>query len=116
MKPQCVFTVRYILPAIRVLMAENLVEDHSLIKVEAAEKLKLTPAAITHYLKEDRGTKFIETIKKSEKIMKLISEHADAIAKNAYSEDDINNKMCEVCLCIRSEGLYKTLLENHKKR
>ena len=51
MRAPCIIVVRYVLPAIRVLIAKEPIERHSLSLVETAEKMGLTPAALTQYIK-----------------------------------------------------------------
>ncbi len=43
--------VKYVLPAIRALIAKELVEKHGLKQVRAAERMGVTPAAVPNILK-----------------------------------------------------------------
>jgi predicted transcriptional regulator len=113
MKPYCVTVVKYVLPAIRVLITKELMEKYDLRKIDVAEKMSLTPAAVTQYSKGIRGSSCVEEISGSEEIMKKISELSGVIAADdkANFESVIDN-MCEVCKLIRSEKLICKLHAN----
>lgn len=113
MKPYCVTVVKYVLPAMRVLITKELMEKYDLRKIDVAEKMSLTPAAVTQYSKGIRGSSCVEEISGSEEIMKKISELSGVIAADdkANFESVIDN-MCEVCKLIRSEKLICKLHAN----
>ncbi|MEM2994785.1 MAG: hypothetical protein QXI91_02045 [Candidatus Bathyarchaeia archaeon] len=112
MKPPCMIVVQHILPALRVLIMKDLIEKYNVRKIDASTKMELTPAAITQYMKGERGASFIEEITKSEKTMKIVSEIAEALAKEKVPAETIIGKLCEACNTIRSEGIICAL---HKK-
>jgi predicted transcriptional regulator len=112
MKPPCIIVVRYVLPALRVLIARELIEKHGLSRVRAAEKMELTPAAITQYLKKVRGETAIQLIESSDETVKIISEMASDLAKVEASVYDVLQNICKVCQIMRSNGL---LCEMHKE-
>ena len=103
MKPPCVIVVKYLLPAIRVLVTKELVEKHNMRKIEASEKMELTPAAITQYFKGERGTTLANEIARSEGAMKMISKLAETLAKKDETPESIIEKLCEICATIRYE-------------
>lgn len=112
MKPPCIIVVRYVLPALRVLIARELVEKHGLSRVRVAEKMELTPAAITQYLKRVRGGKAIKMVEGSDEAMKIVSEMANDLVEGEASVYDVLEKICEACQIMRSKGL---LCEMHKE-
>jgi predicted transcriptional regulator len=101
MKPPCVTVVKYLLPAIRALVTRELVEKHSITKIEASAKMELTPAAITQYFKGERGSTFAREIEHSDHAMKMIGELAENLAKEDVSPEIIIEKLCEICSAIR---------------
>jgi predicted transcriptional regulator len=103
LKPPCVIVVKYLLPAIRVLVTKELVEKHNMRKIEASEKMELTPAAITQYFKGERGTILTDEIIQSEEAMKMISKLAEAIAREDATPESVIEKLCEICATIRYE-------------
>jgi len=111
--------VQYILPAIRVLIMKDLIEKHNIRKIDASAKMEVTPAAITQYMKGERGAKLVDRIAKSEKTMKILSELAEAMAKDYVPAETVMNKLCDACFTIRSEriicGLHRKDLPSLKE-
>ncbi|MBS7647208.1 MAG: hypothetical protein QXK93_03090 [Candidatus Bathyarchaeia archaeon] len=103
MKPPCVVVVKYLLPAIRVLVTKELIEKHNMRKIDASEKMELTPAAITQYFKGERGATLTREIEQSPEAMKMISGLAEAIAREEATPESIIEKLCEICATIRYE-------------
>jgi len=104
--------VQYVLPAIRVLIMRNLIEKHNIRKIDASVKMELTPAAITQYMKGERGAVLVDKIAKSKKTVKILSELTEALAKGDVPAETMMNKLCNACLTIRSEGI---ICELHQK-
>ncbi len=105
MKPYCVTVVKYVLPAMRVLIMKQLMEEHGLRKTDVAERMSMSPAAITHYTKGFRGSGFIKDISESKEAIKKISEICNAIAIDESPMDIVMEKICEVCKLIRMKGI-----------
>lgn len=103
MKPPCVIVVKYLLPAIRVLVTKELIEKHNLRKIKVSEKMELTPAAITQYFKGERGTALAHEIMQYQGAMEMISKLAEAIAKEDAAPESVIEKLCEICTAIRHE-------------
>ncbi|MEM1588808.1 MAG: hypothetical protein QXZ68_00845 [Candidatus Bathyarchaeia archaeon] len=103
MKPPCVIVVKYLLPAIRVLVTKELIEKYNMRKIDASEKMELTPAAITQYYKGERGTVLAREIEQSPEAMKMISRLAEAIAREETTPESVIEKLCEICASIRYE-------------
>jgi predicted transcriptional regulator len=112
MKPPCIIVVRYVLPALRALIARELIEKHGLSRVRAAEKMELTPAAITQYLKKVRGETAVQLVESSDEAVKIVSEMASNLAKGEASVYDVLQNICKICQIMRSKGL---LCEMHKE-
>jgi len=111
-KPPCMVVVQYVLPAIRLLIMKDLVEKHNMRKIDVSAKMELTPAAITQYLKGERGVAFVDGVSQSEKAMKIVSDIAETLARNDISVEGLMEKLCMACNAIRSEGIICQL---HKK-
>jgi len=112
MKPPCMIVVQYILPALRVAISRQLVNELGLKKSDAAKKMDVTPAAITQYLNKSRGDKAINVIESSERISELITDLARDLAENENPSDIQLLKLCRTCQAIKSEGL---ICELHKE-
>ncbi|MEM3673685.1 MAG: transcriptional regulator [Candidatus Bathyarchaeia archaeon] len=105
MKPPCVVVVKYLLPAIRALVMKELVEKHGMRKIDVSEKMELTPAAITQYIKGERGSFAVNQLTRSEKTMEMISKLAENIARADVPTEKVMEELCEICMAIRSEGM-----------
>jgi hypothetical protein len=112
MKPPCVIIVKHVLPAIRVLVMKELIEKYNMRKIDASAKMDLTPAAITQYLKGERGTVLLNEIGQSEEVMRGVSKLADVLAKGDTSIEGIMEQLCDICTKIRSEEI---ICELHQK-
>ncbi|MEM1538879.1 MAG: hypothetical protein QXW82_01460 [Candidatus Bathyarchaeia archaeon] len=112
MKPPCVVVVKYLLPAIRVLVTKELIEKYKMRKIDASEKMELTPAAITQYFKGERGATLAREIAQSKEAMKMITEFAEILAKDNIPAEEIIEKLCEICTTVRHE---KVICKLHQK-
>jgi predicted transcriptional regulator len=112
MKPPCMVVVKHVLPGIRVLVMEELIEKYHMRKIDASEKMELTPAAITQYFKGERGATFVNQILQSEETMKRVSKLAETLARNDTSMKNVLEQLCEICATIRSEEI---LCKLHQK-
>jgi hypothetical protein len=84
---------------------KNLIEKYHMRKIDVATKMDLTPAAITQYVKGERGATFVDEIVKSEKTMEILSELAEALVKDNVPAEALIDKLCKACITIRSEGI-----------
>jgi predicted transcriptional regulator len=112
LKPPCMVVAQYILPALRVEITKELVEGHGLRKTEAAEKMGVTPAAVSQYLNRSRGSVATEVISGSPRVMERVSEISGDLVRGDVPADEILMKMCMACHAIRAEGL---MCELHKE-
>jgi hypothetical protein len=112
MKPYCVVVVKYVLPAMRVMMMNDLIENHGFRKIEVADKMAISPAAVTQYSRGSRGSHFLKELSGSKKIMEKISEMTQSISNDEANIDVIIDRMCEICGLIRNEKLLCNLHMN----
>lgn len=104
--------VRHVLPAIRVLVAKELMEKYGMRKIDASSKMELTPAAITQYFKGERGASFLDAMAKSGETMKKVSKLAETIANSDSPMEEVIEQLCGICETIKTE---KLLCELHTK-
>ena len=107
MKPPCEIMVKHVLPVFRAMVAENLINEHGLTQTEAANKLGITQAAISQYLREKRGHS-ISSEKVVTTVQALASEFADKLASPDESIDASSTaSLCKVCPALVKELLGK---------
>jgi predicted transcriptional regulator len=110
--PPCIVVVRYILPAVRAQIARELINKYGLRRSEAAEKMGVTPAAVTQYLKGVRGEVASSMVENSTEVIEAVSKIAENLVKDEDPIIEVLGKMCETCRTVRSNGL---LCEMHKE-
>ncbi len=105
MRPPCEIIVRFVLPALRSLIARELIEKHGFSQVVAAKKLGITQATISHYLYSKRGEKYLKQIEHMDNIRKMVKEVANDIASGELSSLDMISRFCDVCSQLRTKHL-----------
>jgi len=101
MRPPCEIVARDILPAIRSLVAKELIERYGLTQMAAAKKLGLSQAAISYYMDTKRGGRLLSQMETTPAIIKGVDELAEGIAKDSLSEEDVALKFCQLCESLR---------------
>lgn len=91
------------MPAIRSLLAKELIEKHNLSQMETAKKLGTTQAAISHYRYSKRGKAGTKHLEEMERIQSFASEVAEAIVDEKLAQDDMVLKFCRLCEALRSQ-------------
>ena len=97
----CEKIIWYGIPVIRRELAFSLINQFGLSQKEAAEKLGITPAAVSQYLSKKRGK--VTVLDK--KIIDEINNSARKIHENG--EPVLNSEICKICHLLKSEGLFK---------
>jgi predicted transcriptional regulator len=106
--------VQDILPAVRALVAKQLVERHKLTQQAAAEKIGVTQAAVSQYSRELRGWK-VGFLSKDQDIMSEISSLSDTVAQSGLHSKDALKQLSSVCKLVKerhfsaAEELYPGL-------
>lgn len=104
MRPPCEIIVKKVLPTIRTLLVNDLIDRHDLSQKQAAERLGVTQAAVSQYLSSARGDeKFGKKLEKSE-LFSEIQELSDKIAAEGPDKSQIINDLCEICDSMRKGG------------
>jgi predicted transcriptional regulator len=111
MRTPCELVVKFVLPAVRSLVAKTLVEKYHFSQVAAAQKLGTTQATISHYLYSKRGDKRIKQLEAIPSIQSAADEIALGIATEKFSPFDAMLKFCELCKNLRTQNI---ICELHK--
>jgi predicted transcriptional regulator len=111
MKPYCEITTQIILPAMRALVAKNLIEKYKLNQQEAASKLGVTQAAISQYRRDLRGSR-LRILEKDKNVMEEIERFTDRIVSGGFNSLSAMKAFCDICRTIRSK---KLICEAHMK-
>jgi predicted transcriptional regulator len=96
----CEHVVWYWLPLIRKYIAESMINKYGLSQKETAEKLCITPAAVSQYLNGKRGKITINNIE----IIEEINSSAEVIIKQG--DKVLVSEMCRLCDFFSSKRLF----------
>ena len=104
MKPICEIVVQDVLPAIRALVAKELMEKYKMTQTDVAERLGVTQAAVSQYIRHLRGYK-VKAMVKDSGVMKEIETLAKSIAKDNIGAIASMQEVCTICRLIRNKKL-----------
>lgn len=104
MKPFCEIIVADILPALRALVANELVQSYGFSQFEASRKLGMTQPAISHYRRRLRGGK-LKLLQSNERVAGPIKNLAAEIASGKLEFAELHGKICGICRNVRKEGI-----------
>ena len=100
MRTYCELVVINFMPAVKALIAKNLLEKHGMTQRQVAEKMKITQPAISYYKRELRGTK-TKFLQKNERVMQFVVETAAKVSTGTIKFID----MSTLCRMLREEKL-----------
>ncbi len=111
----CEVGVKTVLPAIKALMARDIVEKHGMKEKQVAEILGLSQSAISRYKTKDRGNIII--LENEPEVQKLISQMTNFLIYEPHKKKEILELFCATCEIIRKKGLMCQLCKEkmHKK-
>ena len=104
MKPYCEIIVQTVLPAVRGMLAKELMEKHSLTQKEAARRLGLTQAAVSQYKRQLRGYNS-KVLQKEPKVMAELQKVATRMAEAPLGPIELHSELCKICGLVRSKNL-----------
>ena len=84
---------------------KQLIEEHGLKKIEVAERMFISPSAVTRYLVGDRGSQFTYVLQECDELMQIIKDISNDIAYGKSVPIELTEKLCDLCSIIRKEGL-----------
>jgi uncharacterized protein len=99
----CEVGVKTVLPAIKAIMARQIIEQHGLNEQQTAELLGLSQSAVSRYLGRERGN--LIHIEGSTEILALISQMVTSLIKEPSNKTEILTLFCQTCQAIREKGL-----------
>lgn len=102
MKPFCEIIVTDILPAVRAILARELIEEYGLNQTEVSKKLGVTQPAVSQYKSELRGQR-VKILQSNKEIMKSIKILSKKISSGEIKPKEIHQIFCEICFKIRKQ-------------
>ena len=110
----CEVGVKTVLPAVKAIMARQIVEKHGRNEQEAATLLGLSQSAISRYISKERGN--LLAIEGSTEILALIDQMVTSLIKEPSNKTQILTLFCQACQAIREKGLMCRVLSKRNGR
>lgn len=95
----CEIAVKSVIPAMRALMAKELVEKHGLRQDEVAELLGISQSAVSKYTRKVRG--HVIEISDVEGVQPLINKMIGLLVSGTYQRREFLIVFCQTCSTIR---------------
>ncbi len=101
----CEVAVKSAVPAVKALLAKELVEKHNLGQDETAELLGISQSAVSKYTRKLRGSviglnDFKEATELVDKMINIL-----VTEKRAYQKNEFMNFFCQTCKAVRKARL-----------
>ena len=95
----CEIAVKSVIPAVKALIAKELVEKRGLKQDEAAEILGVSQSAVSKYTRKVRG--YVIKVDDIEEIKPLIDEMIGILVSGTYQRGAFLRCFCQTCMLIR---------------
>jgi predicted transcriptional regulator len=100
----CEVGVKTVLPAVKAIMAREIVEKHGFNEQKTAELLGLSQSAVSRYVNKERGNLLLP-IENSTEILTLIDQMVTFLIKEPNNKTEVLSLFCQTCKAIRKKGL-----------
>jgi predicted transcriptional regulator len=99
----CEIAVKSVIPAIKAVIAKELVETYSLKQNQVAEILGISQSAVSKYTRQVRG--HVIQIDNIKEIQPLISSMITLLIEGSSKRAEFLNLFCQTCIAIRQKGI-----------
>ena len=99
----CEVAVRSVLPAVRALLAQELVDGHGLRQERVAEILGLSQSAVSKYSRRVRG--YVIKANDVQEVRPLINNIITLLTNGTYTREEFLDLFCKTCMTIRKSRL-----------
>jgi hypothetical protein len=105
----CEVAVRSVVPAVKALMATELVEKYGLKQDEVAEIPGISQSAVSRYASRTRGHAI--RISELKEVKPLINSMTELLLDSNNHREELMTLFCQTCATIRKSGLACTLCQ-----
>ena len=91
----CELSAKYVIPALRLMIAKKLIEKYGLTQSEVAKLLGVTQPSISHYLNSKRGIKMAKVLSRSKDVREYVDRYVEKILTSGSPPKDM--PFCEIC-------------------
>ena len=99
----CEIAVKSVIPAVKALLAKELVEKRGLKQDEVAEILGMSQSAVSKYTRKVRG--YVIKVNGIDEIEPLIDKMISVLISETPQRDEFLRFFCQTCMAIRKKGL-----------
>ncbi|MEM3824022.1 MAG: helix-turn-helix domain-containing protein [Candidatus Bathyarchaeia archaeon] len=99
----CEIAVKSVIPAVKALIAKQLVEKHGLKQERVAEILGISQSAVSKYTRKVRG--YAIKIDSITEIDPLIEKMVEFLEDGTYQRREFLKVFCQTCMTIRKTGI-----------
>ena len=99
----CEVAVKSVVPAVKALMAQQLVQRHGLKQDQVAEILGISQSAVSKYSKKVRG--HVINLDGMEVVQPLIADMIAMVMNGEYQRSAFLQIFCKTCAAIRRTGI-----------
>jgi len=100
----CEVGVKTVLPAVKAIMARNIVTNHGLNEKQTADLLGLSQSAVSRYIGRERGSNLV-AIENTPEVLSLIDQMILSLIKEPDNKRQVLELFCQTCTTIRERGL-----------
>ncbi|MDH7478287.1 MAG: helix-turn-helix domain-containing protein [Candidatus Bathyarchaeota archaeon] len=99
----CEIAVKSVIPAVKALIAKQLLEKHGLKQEKVAEILGISQSAVSKYTRKVRG--YAVKIDGIEEIEPLIEKMTRLLEDGTYQRREFLKVFCQTCMVVRKTGI-----------
>jgi predicted transcriptional regulator len=99
----CEVAVKSVVPAVKALVATQLVEKHGLKQDEVADILGISQSAVSRYMRKNRG--HVISVRDVDDIKPLINKMTTLILAGEYERQEFLVFFCQTCVIVRKNSL-----------
>ena len=99
----CEVAVKSVIPAIKALVAQELVTEHRLKQNQVAEILGISQSAVSKYSRKIRG--YVVRIDDIEEIQPLVANMIDLVMNGNYQRSEFLQLFCQACIEVRKTSI-----------
>ncbi|MGQ9478891.1 MAG: transcriptional regulator [Thermoproteota archaeon] len=100
----CECMVKYVVPALRILISKQLLKNYDFNQVEAARLLNVTQPSISNYLGRRKGSAKIRRFLNNSIVKEYATNIAKKIFKKRVSLKELGDDICGLCMELRRGG------------
>jgi len=107
----CEVFIKRMLPALRALLAKELIESHGLTQLEVSRILGVSQPLINYYLTGKRKVPYANVLSKCPKVLSVVRSVAMALVNEDVKGRRNVNVACLLCTALRASDALKEALE-----